>query len=125
MARAESAAIAEPEGAGTTTGAALGTAKRTGGSLRDNARTRLIVTAKSRPEIKSPIAPTAINSVRVETGRSDSRSRAGKRSRSASPGGNTDEIAARKLDKAVSKGVIHKNQAANRKSAIAKQAAAL
>ncbi|MEU8341778.1 30S ribosomal protein S20 [Actinomadura meyerae] len=33
--------------------------------------------------------------------------------------------AARKLDKAASKGVIHKNQAANRKSAIAKQAAAL
>ncbi|ROO83627.1 small subunit ribosomal protein S20 [Actinocorallia herbida] len=33
--------------------------------------------------------------------------------------------ASRKLDKAVSKGVIHKNQAANRKSAIAKQAAAL
>jgi small subunit ribosomal protein S20 len=30
--------------------------------------------------------------------------------------------AARQLDKAVSKGVIHKNQAANRKSAIAKQA---
>ena len=34
-------------------------------------------------------------------------------------------VAARQLDKAVSKGVIHKNQAANRKSAIAKQAAAL
>jgi len=34
-------------------------------------------------------------------------------------------VAARKLDKAVSKGVIHKNQAANRKSAIAKQVAAL
>ena len=33
--------------------------------------------------------------------------------------------AAKKLDKAVSKGVIHKNQAANRKSAIAKQAASL
>ena len=33
--------------------------------------------------------------------------------------------ACRKLDKAASKGVIHKNQAANRKSAIAKQAAAL
>lgn len=32
--------------------------------------------------------------------------------------------ATRKLDKAVSKGVIHKNQAANRKSAIAKKAAA-
>jgi small subunit ribosomal protein S20 len=33
--------------------------------------------------------------------------------------------ASRKLDKAVSKGVIHKNQAANRKSAIAKRLAAL
>jgi small subunit ribosomal protein S20 len=31
----------------------------------------------------------------------------------------------RELDKAASKGVIHKNQAANRKSAIAKQAAEL
>jgi small subunit ribosomal protein S20 len=34
-------------------------------------------------------------------------------------------IATRKLDKAAGKGVIHKNQAANRKSAIAKQVAAL
>ena len=33
--------------------------------------------------------------------------------------------AARKLDKAASKGVIHKNQAANKKSAISKQAASL
>jgi small subunit ribosomal protein S20 len=33
--------------------------------------------------------------------------------------------ASRQLDKAVSKGVIHKNQAANRKSAIAKRIAAL
>ncbi len=33
--------------------------------------------------------------------------------------------ASRKLDKAVSKGVIHKNQAANRKSAIAKKLAQL
>ncbi len=33
--------------------------------------------------------------------------------------------ACRQLDKAVTKGVIHKNQAANRKSAIAKRAAAL
>jgi small subunit ribosomal protein S20 len=33
--------------------------------------------------------------------------------------------ASRKLDKAVSKGVIHANQAANRKSAIAKSAHAL
>ncbi|TNH27727.1 30S ribosomal protein S20 [Micromonospora orduensis] len=33
--------------------------------------------------------------------------------------------ASRKLDKAVSKGVIHANQAANRKSAIAKRVVAL
>ena len=33
--------------------------------------------------------------------------------------------ASRALDKAVSKGVIHKNQAANRKSAIAKKLASL
>jgi len=35
------------------------------------------------------------------------------------------QFATKKLDKAVSKGVIHANQAANRKSAIAKQVAAL
>jgi small subunit ribosomal protein S20 len=34
-------------------------------------------------------------------------------------------VATKKLDKAVSKGVIHSNQAANRKSAIAKSVAAL
>jgi len=34
-------------------------------------------------------------------------------------------VATRKLDKAASKGVIHKNQAANRKSAIAKRLAEL
>ena len=34
-------------------------------------------------------------------------------------------LASKKLDKAVSKGVIHSNQAANRKSAIATKAAAL
>ena len=45
--------------------------------------------------------------------------------------GKTDEAkalavdAGKKLDKAASKGVIHKNQAANRKSAIAKKAASL
>ena len=33
--------------------------------------------------------------------------------------------ASKKLDKAVSKGVIHRNQAANRKSAMAKKAASL
>ena len=35
------------------------------------------------------------------------------------------KAASRKLDKAVSKGVIHENQAANRKSSLAKQVAAL
>lgn len=35
------------------------------------------------------------------------------------------QLATKKLDKATSKGVIHANQAANRKSAIAKQVAAL
>jgi len=51
--------------------------------------------------------------------------------REAADAGKTDEVAQAmrtayiKLDKAVSKGVIHKNQAANRKSAIAKRAAQL
>jgi small subunit ribosomal protein S20 len=35
------------------------------------------------------------------------------------------QLAGKKLDKAVSKGVIHQNQAANKKSAIAKQVSAL
>jgi small subunit ribosomal protein S20 len=49
----------------------------------------------------------------------------------AAEAGNKDDAvklghtAARKLDKAASKGVIHKNQAANRKSSIAKKSAAL
>ncbi len=34
-------------------------------------------------------------------------------------------LATRKLDKAVSKGVIHKNQAANKKSALAKSVASV
>jgi small subunit ribosomal protein S20 len=51
--------------------------------------------------------------------------------RSAADAGDADaalaqlRVASRKLDKAVSKGVIHKNQAANRKAAIAKRANAL
>ena len=51
--------------------------------------------------------------------------------REAAEAGDTAEAqtlakdAAKKLDKAASKGVIHKNQAANRKSAIAKKAASL
>ena len=49
----------------------------------------------------------------------------------AADAGNSDDAkqlakdASRKLDKAVSSGVIHKNQAANRKSAIAKKASSL
>ena len=49
--------------------------------------------------------------------------------REAAASGDADATAAalrdanRALDKAASKGVIHKNQAANRKSALAKQAA--
>ncbi|MGC0251655.1 30S ribosomal protein S20 [Pseudactinotalea sp. Z1748] len=39
--------------------------------------------------------------------------------------GDALKSASRKLDKAASKGVIHANQAANRKSALAKQVAAL
>ena len=51
--------------------------------------------------------------------------------REAAEAGNADEAktaalaAAKQLDKAASKGVIHKNQAANRKSAIHKQAASI
>jgi small subunit ribosomal protein S20 len=54
-----------------------------------------------------------------------------RRFREAADAGETDkakELAAaatRKLDKAASAGVIHKNQAANKKSAIAKRAASL
>jgi small subunit ribosomal protein S20 len=43
----------------------------------------------------------------------------------AETAGKALSLAAKKLDKAASKGVIHKNQAANRKSAMAKQAASL
>ena len=51
--------------------------------------------------------------------------------REAASAGETEQAqklareASKRLDKAASKGVIHKNQAANKKSAIAKQAASL
>ncbi|MCA1783549.1 MAG: 30S ribosomal protein S20 [Dermatophilaceae bacterium] len=51
--------------------------------------------------------------------------------RESADAGNADEaranlaMASRKLDKAVSKGVIHENQAANKKSSMAKRAAQL
>jgi len=50
-----------------------------------------------------------------------------RRFRAAAEGGDREraltelQVASRKLDKAVSKGVIHANQAANRKSAMAKR----
>ncbi len=53
---------------------------------------------------------------------------AARRFREAAAAGEKDQAlvelqtASRKLDKAVSKGVIHRNQAANRKSAMAKRA---
>lgn len=54
-----------------------------------------------------------------------------RRFRDAADAGDTEKstealrVAYVKLDKAASKGVIHKNQAANRKSALAKRAASL
>ena len=54
-----------------------------------------------------------------------------RRVREAVAGGDKDAasaalvVASRKLDKAVSKGVIHQNQAANKKSALAKTVSAL
>ncbi|MCC9310908.1 30S ribosomal protein S20 [Kitasatospora sp. RB6PN24] len=53
-----------------------------------------------------------------------------RKAREAAAAGETEKaaelarVASKKLDKAVSKGVIHKNQAANKKSAITKQVAA-
>ncbi|MGP4050826.1 30S ribosomal protein S20 [Streptomyces sp. 2A115] len=54
-----------------------------------------------------------------------------RRAREAAAAGDVEKAtvaareASRKLDKAVSKGVIHKNQAANKKSALASQVASL
>jgi small subunit ribosomal protein S20 len=54
-----------------------------------------------------------------------------RRFREAAASGDADsaqealKVASTKLDKAVSKGVIHQNQAANKKSAMAKRAASL
>ena len=54
-----------------------------------------------------------------------------RRFREAADAGDTEQarelaqVASRRLDKAASAGVIHKNQAANKKSAIARRAASL
>jgi small subunit ribosomal protein S20 len=83
--------------------------------------------------IKSQIKRNKQNLVRHERNKSvkTSLKTAVRKFREAADAGDKDAAitaardAARKLDKAVSKGVIHKNQAANRKSAIAKRASSL
>jgi small subunit ribosomal protein S20 len=79
--------------------------------------------------IKSQIKRNLTNAKRTERNKAvKSELRTLARSvRSAVESGDTEKattalrLASRKLDKAVSKGVIHKNQAANRKSALAKR----
>ena len=83
--------------------------------------------------IKSQIKRNRQNEVRHERNKAvrSSLKTAVRRFREAVDAGKTDEAqarfaeASRKLDKAVSSGVIHKNQAANKKSAMAKKAAKL
>ncbi len=83
--------------------------------------------------IKSQVKRNITNAKRTERNRavkSELRTFV-RKAHSAIAGGNSDQAVAavaavsRKLDKAVSKGVIHRNQAANRKSSLAKQAASL
>ncbi len=83
--------------------------------------------------IKSQIKRNLTNAKRTERNRAiKSELRTYVRlARTAIAGGDADQAqsavqaAARKLDKAVSKGVIHRNQAANRKSSLAQQASSL
>jgi small subunit ribosomal protein S20 len=83
--------------------------------------------------IKSQIKRNRQNQVRHERNKSvkSALKTAVRKFREAAEAGDKDAAqtaardASRKLDKAASKGVIHKNQAANRKSAIAKKAASL
>ncbi|MCH8612821.1 30S ribosomal protein S20 [Arsenicicoccus dermatophilus] len=83
--------------------------------------------------IKSQIKRIKTNNARTERNKaykSELRTHI-RKFRAAVEAGNVEETttalqaASRKLDKAVSKGVIHKNQAANKKSAMAKAAAKL
>ena len=83
--------------------------------------------------IKSQIKRIKTNEKRTERNKAvKSELRTGVRKfREAAASGDKDaaiaalQAASRKLDKAVSKGVIHANQAANKKSSMAKKAAAL
>ena len=83
--------------------------------------------------IKSQIKRIKTNEKRTERNKAvKSELRTGVRKfREAAASGDKDaaiaalQAASRKLDKAVSKGVIHANQAANKKSAMARKAASL
>ncbi|MDF9715523.1 30S ribosomal protein S20 [Nocardioides sp. ChNu-153] len=83
--------------------------------------------------IKSQIKRNRQNELRHERNKSvkSALKTAVRKFREAADAGDKDQAvqlgrdAARKLDKAASKGVIHANQAANRKSAIAKRSASL
>ncbi|WP_447646481.1 30S ribosomal protein S20 [Nocardioides zeae] len=83
--------------------------------------------------IKSQIKRNRQNELRHERNKSvkTALKTAVRKFREAAEAGDKDKAvelgrdASKKLDKAASKGVIHKNQAANRKSAIAKRAASL
>ena len=83
--------------------------------------------------IKSQIKRNRQNDAAHERKKSvkSARKSAVRRFREAADAGDADQAktlaaaAGRKLDKAASKGVIHKNQAANKKSAINKRAASL
>lgn len=83
--------------------------------------------------IKSQLKRIKTNKVATERNKavkSDVRT-AVRKFREAADAGNVDEakdalkLASKKLDKAVSKGVLHKNNAANKKSAMAKKANSL
>ncbi|MFW6775493.1 30S ribosomal protein S20 [Nocardioides sp. CPCC 205120] len=83
--------------------------------------------------IKSQIKRNRQNELRHERNKSvkSALKTAVRKFREAAESGDKDQAvqlgreASRKLDKAASKGVIHANQAANRKSAIAKRSASL
>jgi small subunit ribosomal protein S20 len=78
--------------------------KRIGTNLKAEERNKAV-----RSEVK-----TAVRAVREATTAGDKAAAAAALAK-----------ASQKIDKAVSKGVLHKNQGANRKSSIAKQVAAL
>ena len=81
--------------------------------------------------IKSQLKRIKTNRAATERNKAIKFKTAIRKFRDAADAGNADEanaalaVASTKLDKAVSKGVIHKNQAANKKSSMAKKAAGL